>query len=200
MTLRYWFKTGISLLLLGQSVLLGTNAFAEDKTTYAIETDPATFALGGHAAHLRVAPAGMDHWVFGIGTYALDIPDLMTDMNPANKGQGWQPRLDRGLGLFAEYFFDPARKGWFVGGQLAMQDFKLANSNTPGGQANFTNAVLMTHTGYRWYPKGNRKWYVQPWMGVGYTQTISGQTTVGAQTYDVAPIIPFATLHIGYEF
>lgn len=196
----YWLNLALRLLLLGQLLAIANGALAQGQTTYSIETDPATFVLNGYAAHVRVAPAALDHWVFGFGVYALDIPDVMVDMNSANKGQGWQPRLDQGLGLFAEYFFDPSRQGWFVGGQLALQDFRLANTNTPGTGANYTNALLMAHTGYRWYPRGKQSWYMQPWLGVGYTRTISGQTTVGTQTYDVAPIVPFATLHVGYEF
>jgi len=181
-------------------LLLSTHAFAQGRTVYSLETDPSTFAFNGYALHLRIAPAASRHWVLGAGVYALDLPNAMVDLDAANRGQGWKVRLDHGLGLFAEYFFDPARKGWLVGTQLAVQQYRVTNSNSPGSSARFTNTLLMVHAGYRWYPGENRRWYVQPWMGVGYSNKISGQTTVGTRTYDVAPLMLFATVHIGYTF
>jgi hypothetical protein len=37
-------------------------------------------------------------------------------------------------------------------------------------------------------------------MGLGYTKTISGNHFVGANEYEVSPLIPFVTLHVGYTF
>jgi hypothetical protein len=190
----------IRVLVAGAAMLWAATGHARNSTVYSLETDPGTFALNGYALHLRAAPAGSRHWVLGAGVYALDLPSAMVDLNAANRGQGWGVRLDHGLGLFAEYYLDPTRRGWLLGGQLALQDYRLTNASLPGTVARFTNALFMVHGGYRWYPSRGDHWYVQPWAGVGYDQKLSGQNTLGAQTYDIAPLMVFATVHVGYTF
>lgn len=54
---------------------------SENKTTYSIETDPSTFALKGYAFHIRIKTKNCKHMVWGAGTYALDLPDIMVDLN-----------------------------------------------------------------------------------------------------------------------
>ncbi|MBX7057885.1 MAG: hypothetical protein K1X75_07445 [Leptospirales bacterium] len=64
----------------------------------------------------------------------------------------------------------------------------------------FSNGLAMIYGGYRIYPGKQRNIYLQFWGGVGYTETVAGTTSLRGKSYDVAPTVPFATVHIGYHF
>lgn len=183
------------------AIALSTIATAhagETSRGFSVETDPATFALGGYAAHLRFAPA-ITHWVFGVGAYSLELPDIMVDMNKRNRDRGWEVELRQGLGVFGEYYLAETNRGWFLGGQVARHAMRIANPSAAPTREAFVNALLMIHAGYRWFPMHSGL-YLQPWMGVGYVNKISGTTRIGDKDYDISPIMPFATLHVGYQF
>jgi hypothetical protein len=175
-----------------------TEGTSEKKTKISVEIDPATFAFGGYSAHLRLKPANWDHIQLGAGIYAMNFPDLFVGLNDNNKDKGWDVRLNLGVGLFGEYFFKEVNKGWFLGAQASMQEYRIENSNAEG-QSTFTNGLIMAYGGYSLQPF-SFPLYFKPWAGVGYTDKISGKNTVGDLTYDISPISMFATLHIGYTF
>ncbi len=195
---RTWASFKVMCLgVLGAGMLHA--AQASDVTRYALETDPATFLWNGYAAHLRVAPAATPHWVFGLGAYALDLPDPMVAMTDANKDQGWAVRLRQGVGLFSEYYLATDQQGWFVGGQLAHQEYRLRNDDYGSDQVTYAAMLLMAHAGYRWYPAGEH-FYIQPWAGAGMSRKVSGDNSLQDKTYKVAPLLSFMTVHMGYRF
>lgn len=175
------------------------SAFANSsKTIYAIETDPSTFAFDGYAFHARISPERLPHWRFGAGIYSMEFPDAFIDLNSKNRNDGWKVNLDQGIGLFTEYYFHKEQIGWFIGVQAAQQQFVIKNDETGNISQQFDNALIMPYTGYKWnLYKG---FYAMGWAGIGYTTKISGDTKLGSKNYDINPIIPFATIHIGYEF
>ncbi len=181
------------------SILFAGAAGAQEKNRFSLEIDPATYALGGYAVHLRMTTPALPGWRFGFGAYALDFPDLFVDMNPDNKDESWDVRLDSGIGLFAEFTPGGKDRGWFAGGQVAVQRFQVGNEQEGTAQAEFSTLLLMIHTGYRWFPSASGL-YLQPWAGLGYAGKISGETQVGSRTYAVSPVVPFMTLHLGYIF
>lgn len=190
----------LTAVIMSLTASISPSAMAnEGKMHVSVETDPSTFVLDGYAAHVRVSPSGAPHWVFGLGAYAMTFPNELVDLNKNNKKEGWDVQLRQGLGLFGEYYFDPAIQGWFVGGQLAHHAFRIENAKLASGNQEFSNALFMAHAGYRWFPLNNG-FYVQPWAGIGYVRKISGSTTLGNDNYDVAAVMPFATMHIGYRF
>jgi len=188
-------KTDIIKKILVTGMFISTSATASPDQ-YSLETDPATLAFNGYAAHLRVSPSSLENWSLGVGLYALDIPNFMLDS--ANTGKGWKSRLDQGVGLFAEYYLDKSRRGWFFGAQLAKQNYILSKENSTNESA-YQNQLLMLHSGYRWYPSPKSTWYLQPWLGLGYSQTVSGQTSLSGDNFKINPLVSFATIHIGYE-
>ena len=187
-------------ILLSAFLLTTVTGFAqatEGQSTFSIEIDPATFAFKGYGFHLRYKPKNSDHFQFGIGTYAMDMPSALVDFNKENKGKNWQVRINQGYGLFGEYHFSEVNKKWFVGSQLAIQQFKLENDNIDGNQL-FTNGLLLGYGGYSW--KLGDHIILKPWAGIGYTTKLSGEITLGNQTYDIDPMMIFAALHLGYSF
>ncbi len=167
-------------------------------TQFEIETDPATFAMDGYALHFRVWPQSLPKMRLGAGIYSLSLPDAMINMNTKNKDEGWDVEINRGIGFFSEYYMSPDKQEWFVGIQLGHQSFTVKNRTLGNGTSEFSNILVMPYGGYRW--QLNKRFYAQAWMGLGYTDTISGNAQINDETYDVSPVIPFGTLHVGYSF
>jgi len=170
----------------------------QNKTEFSIEIDPATFGFKGYGIHLRIKPKNSDHLLIGFGAYSMDFPSLLVDMNKNNRDKGWSVRLNQGFGLFGEYHFSEVNKKWFIGGQLAIQEYKIEKESFNGNEK-FTNSVLMAYGGYTWQPFGFG-FYIKPWAGIGYTSKISGTNYLDNSEYDIASIMMFATLHLGYTF
>lgn len=158
-----------------------------------VETDPATFAMKGAALHLRARFESLPGWTFGIGSYALDLPSPMVDMVPQNEGEDWNVRIEPGIGLFADKSLREDGNGLTFGGQVSLQRFELDAPGQKAGDA--WNLLVMPRVGYHWSPFDNG-FYVFPWAGVGYTAPVAG----AAGDYHVAPFVPFATLHVGWNF
>ena len=174
------------------------NTLKESKSNISLEIDPVTFGFNGYGIHLRIKPKNNKHLLLGIGAYAMDMPNALVDLNKKNKGKGWDVRLNQGYGFFGEYHLSKVNKKWFVGGQLGLQEYKIENSSIAGNEK-FTNGLLMAYGGYTWqlFDTG---FYIKPWGGFGITSKFSGTNTLGNSKYDIAPIVIFATLHIGYTF
>ena len=190
------FKT-IAIAVLMFFSIATSDSMAQDKTTFSIETDPSTFVFKGYAIHIRIKPAENKHIVIGVGTYALELPSLMVDLNDKNKDKGWTVRINSAYSLFGEYYFEEANNKWFAGLQAGVQNYKNSNSNIPNIESKYSNLLLMPSIGYNWKPF-EFPLYFKPWFGLGYTTKISGSNTIANSEYDISPLIPFMTLHVGY--
>ena len=194
----------ISLAILTVIGLATTEVKAQDtatenRTTFSIETDPSTFAFKGYAFHIRLKPKNSKHLVIGAGTYALDMPNIMVDMNENNKDKGWNVRINSAYSLFGEYYFKEANAKWYVGLQAGIQNFKNTNDNIASKESKYSNVILMPSIGYNWQPF-KFPMYLKPWFGVGYTSKISGSNSIDNLEYNISPLLPFVTLHVGYTF
>lgn len=200
-----YIKTAIisMALILGISFQLSaqnTESTQGKKHKVSVEIDPATFAFKGFGVHLRIQPKNSEHLLFGVGAYAMNMPDLLVDCNKANRDKGWGLRLNQGYGLFAEYHFSEVNKGLFAGGQAGIQEYKIElEGQESAGSSKYTNGLAMGYLGYTFAPFKHNL-YIKPWAGIGYTSKIAGENHVEAVEYDIAPITMFATLHIGYTF
>lgn len=171
----------------------------ENKTTISVETDPSTFAFGGYAFHFRIKPKNSKHLLIGAGTYGMDMPDFLINMNADNKDQGWNVRINSAFSLFGEYYLKEANHKWFVGLQAGVQNYKNTNDNIADKESKYSNVLIMPSIGYNWQPF-KFPMYIKPWFGVGYTSKISGSNSIDNLEYDISPVVPFITLHVGYTF
>ena len=193
-------KTAIIMAILLSSISVFAQQTEEQskKTEISVEIDPATFLFRGYGVHVRVKPKNSDHFVIGAGAYAMDFPSVLVDLNNTNKDKGWDVRLNQGYGLFGEYHFSEVNKKWFVGTQLAIQEYKI-QKDFYDGEAKYSTMLLMGLGGYTLQPCDFHV-YVKFWGGVGYTGKISGENFIGNAEYDISPILLFGALHIGYTF
>lgn len=168
------------------------------KSEFSVEIDPATFLFKGYGFHLRYKPASSNHYLFGLGTYAMDFPSILVDLNDKNEDLGWDVRLNQGIGLFGEYHFSKVHKKWFVGTQLAVQEYHIKKDSFDG-ESSFKTSLYMLYGGYTWHLFDSR-FYVKTWAGFAYTEKISGSNSLGNAIYDVAPILLFSAVHLGYTF
>lgn len=178
--------------------LFGQNTQAASNHKISVEIDPATFAFGGYGLHLRLQPKASEHLLLGFGTYAMNMPKALVDLNPANRNLGWNVRLQQGHGLFAEYHFSMVNKGLFSGLQTSFQQYRIEHTTHEGSET-FSSLLGMAFIGYSWQPFDDH-FYLKPWTGIGYVNQVSGHTQLASSEYDVAPITYFATLHLGYTF
>lgn len=173
------------------------NKATEQKTTISVETDPSTFVFNGYAFHIRIKPKNSKHLVIGAGTYALDMPNFLVNLNKDNKDKGWNVRINNAISLFGEYYFKEPNIHWFIGLQTGIQLYKNTNDYIPGAESKYTNLLIMPSVGYNWKPFNNG-FYIKPWLGLGYTNKISGDNTINGLRYKIAPVTNFVTVHIGY--
>jgi hypothetical protein len=171
----------------------------ENQTTFSFETDPSTFAFKGYAFHIRIKPKNSTRLVLGAGTYGLDLPGAMVDMNDENKNKGWKVRINSAYSLFGEYYLKEANQKWFLGLQVGLQNYKNTNDNHSGKESTYTNLLVMPSIGYTWQPK-RVPVYVKPWFGLGYTTKTAGSNAIEQLEYAINPLVPFLTVHIGYTF
>jgi hypothetical protein len=190
------------LLLTATLVAIAQPALAAVEPRVYVEADPATFALGGFSAHLRVAPSSASpRWTVGLGVYALDLPRLMVDLVPANRNEGWDVRLGLGYGLFVDRRLSSGAgdQGLYAGIQLAAQHLRVRNPRLGADSAHSVNWLVMPRLGYLLRPFG-AGFYLLGWLGLGATGRLTGDTRVGSSTYEVFPVIAYAALHLGWSF
>jgi hypothetical protein len=148
---------------------------------------------------LELNKKNSERFLIGLGVYAMDFPDLIVNLNPENKNKGWNVRLNQGVGLFGEYHFSEVNKKWFVGTQIALQEYKIEKNNEVGSEK-FNTFLGLGYAGYTFKPFKNNGFYIKPWAGIGYTTKTSGTNVLGSSEYDVSPILLFAAVHLGYTF
>lgn len=185
------------VILISAAATIHTQAQSQGR--FSVETDPSTFLLSGYSIHLRLQPPNCEQWLIGAGSYGIKLPKAFVDLNQDNRDKGWNAKIKNAYSLFAEYYFHRANQKWFIGEQVGIHNYHVTNDFETGASNDFSTMLLMTYVGYSWHPfKGSL--YVKPWAGLGYTERISGSTSIGSRKYDIAPLFPFATFHIGYEF
>jgi len=188
--------TLLAISLFAGTLLNAQTATLEGKTTLSIETDPSTFLFNGYGFHVRLKPKDSRHWLAGAGSYALDLPAFLVNLNADNKDKGWKVRINSAYSLFGEYYFSEANQKWFAGLQVGIQNYKNTNADVPG-ESKYANLLIMPSIGYNWQPF-KFPIYIKPWFGLGYTSKISGGNAINNLNYDASPIVPFLTMHLGY--
>ena len=163
-----------------------------------VEIDPMPFALSGHAVHIRLPIPSVPGLVVSAGTYGMEFPGIFTDINSKNRDEGWHPEIDRAYAAFADYHFSGKPEGLFVGMQLAYQDFELERDESDE-RRDYGVILVMARVGTLWKPFDSG-FFLLPWAGLfANIRADDSNLQIGDETFDVAPISGFATLHVGWQ-
>lgn len=164
-----------------------------------IELDPVAYLMKGYSINLRYQPMFSGRFLIGLGTYGMDLPGYLLNMNGNNRDKGWHVRIRNAYLLYGELYLTQANHGWFIGEQIGFQGYRVRNNAEASSSTTFNNILLMTYLGYSWHPyKGS--FYVKPWIGVGFTDKIDGINNIGSLKYEVGPWLPQVAIHAGYTF
>jgi len=173
-------------------VSCATRARAEDVR---VDVEPAAYLLSGYSIHLASTVPHAPRVTVGGTLYGFDVPRMLVELGD-NRGDDWNVRLRVGYGVFADAFLEDRRDGWLVGTQLGFQQYRATGPGPDGGDAIFTNVMVLVRAGYEWHPAASSGAYLMPWIGAAYTHTISGD----AGAYRVFPVLPYAACDLGWRF
>ena len=184
---KYLASLSVVHLMLCSSISLA----ADD--AFLVEIDPLTYVQEGYSLHLRYHT---DPWTLGVGTYAIDLPLVLVELNDRN--EGWQDKIDSAYVFFLDYHLSREKNTWLVGLEITTQSHEVKFENQT---ASFDAVAYLTRVGYHYEPFDNGL-YLFPWVGVGYTNILSGSPSLasGDETFDLKNVTSFATLHVGYRF
>lgn len=179
-------------------IAAGSASAADLRPEIAIETDPATFAFSGYAAHLRLRLPGQETlrpWTLGVGVYGMAFPTLFRDIALSDAPSDAKLTLSHGVGVFVDRFLGAPDRGWFAGVQVADQRYAVSDA---GPSAHYSALLVMPRIGYHW--ELGHGFYALPWMGIGHLTEHDGDAADANAAYAVRHWLPFATLHLGYRF
>jgi hypothetical protein len=152
------------------------------RSGYTIEVDPIAYFLKGYSVHLIV-----DHqkWRYDLGVFGLELPDAAYKVKPTTNGS--KLRFD-GLGFKVDYFLNSLI---FIGAQSG-----AVYLPSPKGEA--WNLETSLRVGLKWKP-WTESFYIQPWLSYGPS---FGEKAFGKddQRVELKSGLPFATVHLGWEF
>jgi len=153
---------------------------------FLLEIDPLTFVQKGYSLHIAL----------GAGTYALDLPQPLVELNHNNKG--WEDRINNAYVIFFDYLFDEKIEGWTIGGEITSQEHKVSIA---GETTEFKSLAYLARVGYH-FVLFRSSLYFYPWLGIGSTHLTSGTAVlpISGKTFDYSNVAAFATLHVGWRF
>lgn len=184
------------LLIIALVLPLASARAAEPVTRYSLESDPVDFLNHGYALYAGIKPAALPRLRLGIGTFALDFPQVATDLVTGEKG--WLVRAEWTALGYASYYFDDARRGFYVGLRAFATQLRYRRTDA-GGEDSVVHAFAGPEIGYQWFPFDD-VFYVQPWAGLevdlvrGHTPVVGGHQLTGAR------LLPLALVYFGIEF
>jgi hypothetical protein len=161
-----------------------------------IEIDPLPFVRGGYGGQIGYRAAALPRLRFAVASFALDVPDLITQLDDDN--DGFHIRVRPSGALYVLYFLSGVRAGWVAGGSIRWLRLEYTHDAVPDAEAHVGQLSLEAIAGYKWHPWA-AGFYVQPWLGVSRAVAQSGEAIVGDRTYDEPPVQLFATVNLGWE-
>ena len=176
------------------TLIFSTTSYGSE---FSVEVDPATYVFSGYALHARYHFA--NHWALSLGTYAMTFPKLLNREAISPGSSSATLKIKSAYGLFLDRYLLNKNSGLFLGLQIARQNYQLSDSDYPGMRANYSATLIMPRLGYK-YQLPHSRFYLLPWVGVGYVSPSVSHPSVGVQDYTIKSTLAFATLHIGYTF
>ncbi|MEZ4652851.1 MAG: hypothetical protein R3E12_04395 [Candidatus Eisenbacteria bacterium] len=186
------------VLLLASGVIGTTSAAERELGMFSVEFDPLTTPLGARNLLLYVEPDTWNHWSFSAIAFASDFPNWVDDlMGYRNADKGFDVRVRLSPGATVDRFFRNQRTGWHAGILAFVWRYEVARAED---QIKFEDLIIMPRLGFRWFLWENRNLYLDPFVGMMLERRLGGAAIVDGEQWKASPVLPFATIHVGYHF
>jgi len=164
---------------------------------FSVEIDPSAYAFSGYAGHVRYhLGAG---WELSAGTYAMKMPSALKPMFLKSNTEDTDIKIKSAYAFFIDKYLSEKSEGYFIGLEIGRQSYQVENLNLSQQAESYDANLFMPRFGYK-YILGSSGLYVLPWVGVGYLQLSQDSINLGAHKTELKNILPFATIHLGYNF
>ena len=166
--------------------------------TLSIEVNPLAYAFTGWSVGGTYHPAQLNRWVFNVGAYGFQLPDVFVEQIPGNEDEGFELEIGPAVTIGADFYpWNRNRSGVALGLSTVLAGFEATNEDKPG-EANYTSLYVVPRASYTWFVfKGL---YVMPWVGLEFHNKISGDTQVGTLDFEPMTIQFSPNISIGYYF
>lgn len=152
-----------------------------------VELDALPYLTGGYFAAIW---AGKDPWRMRILTANVHKPDWSTT-------KGFVNHHVKAYALVVDRFFQPAWKGWWMGGGLVYWESTI-QSEARQQTAEFDNFLLNGSMGYNL--QLFQRFYLSPWAGLSVRISGHEKTPVDDRQFRLPFLNPEASLKLGWFF
>ncbi|RAP32032.1 hypothetical protein DID76_01555 [Candidatus Marinamargulisbacteria bacterium SCGC AG-414-C22] len=193
--LKIWF----SLILIVTSVSM--NYSQEKKWSVSVAEDPVTYLYRGYSAMIFFENIDYENWRTGVELFSMDMPDFYIDLHPSNQNEGWSHRVDHGVILYLDYFFENSnlsKSKWHMGSGLSWMKSKLSR-NDYQEKAEYNVTEVFYRVGYQWFPFKNSSIFIDPWVTLAWMHP-GDHRSIGDETYAVNSIQLISSMHVGFKF
>lgn len=183
----------LGLALIGLVALAGLPDAAEAQPragmgwSFAVETEPVPYALGGAGGTLayRTGP-----WTVSLEGFSLDVPESI------HGNEGFDSS-NSGLQVQLERFVGGGSGGLYLGPEIGVSELEVTHEQS-GVTEKRVGISAGARLGYHWRT-GLGGIYLSPVAGVGYSFA-ADDLDVGGGSYEISPVTPWATVGVGWSF
>lgn len=151
-----------------------------------VEVDPTAYALSGNSLHVGIA---YDHLRLDLGNFGLALPQFVVG------DDAFDVRFD-GYGAKLHYYLRDDQRGLFAGVGASFTRVRIDLQGTDRSAIDRQLGAGI-EVGYRIGLPA--KFYVTPWLGVGY-QFGADKVTLDGKTYAPSAFTVFPAIHVGYSY
>ena len=171
-------------------------AAADEPHRLHAEVDPLPFALGGYGGQIGYRAAQLPRLRFAAASFALEVPDLVAQLDDDN--DGFHLKVRPSGALYCLYFLSGTRGGWVAGGSLRYLRLEYSHDQVPGRATRLGELSIEAIAGYKWHPWA-AGFYLQPWLTIARAIARTDEPVVGDRTYQPMFVQLFATVNLGWE-
>lgn len=183
-------------ILIALLFLTAGAASADEPHRLHVEVDPLPFILGGYGGQIGVRTRQAPRLRFAVASFALDVPDLVTQLDSDN--DGFHLRVRPSGALYCLYFLSGTGGGWVAGGSLRYLRLEYTHDDVAGAEREVGELSVEAIGGYKWHP-WDAGFYLQPWLTVARALARSDDAVVGGHRYQQMVLQLFATVNLGWE-
>ena len=168
------------------------NAQDSLKTNFTAAIDVSPFSMGGYSFKAGIVPKSYSKTEVAIESFAMNIPDMVIDLNSKNANAGWNERVSNGLALYIDHKLGSKRSSFWAGVGFVYLNHDIDNDHV---SFNFQQMEYLARVNYKWYPFENSGFYVNPYMALAGRHKIGGDNG----SYALTPFLVIPSVYLSWE-